>query len=284
MKMKRYGTVFVPLCAAAFFLRAFTVLDAVDPATGYYTGSSVLPTLLDVFLLLSTAFFATVCLFVRPEKKSWLPRWFRVSKSAAVCGVVAAAGILFSASFRLLRAVTGAESFFFAGAEFALAALSSLFLIFYITSPRRRITRGGWQIAAIAPSLYELLRAVELFRDTETVFSRSFGVYRIVFLCLLSATAMSAMKLSCGIFCRRSTVAFAFCSGIFAAVQVGDVLLSLIPGNPCAVPFDAVDVFGDLALAAFYVLIAFRLTKAKRRRRSGGNREETAAFGGTETA
>lgn len=272
MKLKHYGAALIPLCLAIFLFRAVEVILAVDPSTGYYTVGSVLPTVFHCFLFAAACFLLSLMFVVRRESRSPAVRLYRASLFDLITGIAASVCIVAASLFRSLDEVfngAGIQKFWTRPSfyETLLALASAVFLIFFITYPRKSAKQNVWRLLSLAPVFWYLLRLVEQFQDLDTVFSKVYGIWQITLLGLIAAALMNFTKLLCGLSCRKSFVFFTFCSALILSLKVADLVLRLLPGNPYEIQIEMLPLAADLLITILLLSQCRKLIKGKRRQK-----------------
>ena len=272
MKLKHYPILLVPVCLATFVLRAMELILCIDPRSGYFTVGSVLPTVLNVFLVLATLLFATVLLTKR-ESKPTAVRLRRSSRTELILGIAAAmATVAFSLSrwLSLLFDKTVSAGDCFKSMEFLQVILglgSAVFLIFYVTYPKQSAKQNLWRGMSLFLTGYTLLLLVVNFLDPDVAFSRAFGIYHIVFYGMAAAASVSFSKIMARLFGRKAFFFFTCMMTVMMALRLADTVLALIPENPYAIPESIFAAIADLLLTAFYLWQMKKLLKPVKKRK-----------------
>ena len=270
MRLKHYGMALVPLCLAAFLFRAMELILAIDPKTGYFVSGSFLPILFDGFLILIALFFGTV-LFSKREPKPAVFRLYRATAFDTVFGILASVLLVTTALYRLFSELsTGMisldQTMLSAPGlwQLILSLLVAVFLIFFVTYPKRSAKQNHWRIMSLSLTVYYLFLLVLNFQDLDVVFSRAFGIYLITFYGVAAACSINFSKILARLFGRKLFIYFACMMGILMAVRLADAVLFLIPGNPYAIPMDLFGFFADLCIT---ILMLSQMKKLMLKRR-----------------
>ena len=270
MRLKHYGMALVPICLAAFLFRAMELILAIDPKTGYFVSGSFLPILFDGFLILIALFFATV-LFTKREPKPAVFRLYRGTMFDTVFGILTSVLLVTTALYRLFselstgmislnQTILSAPGLW----QLILSLLVAVFLIFFVTYPKRSAKQNGWRIMSLSLTAYYLFLLVFNFQDLDVVFSRAFGIYIITFYGIAAACSINFSKILARLFGRKLFIYFACMMGVMMAVRLADAVLFLIPGNPYAIPMDIFGFFADLCIT---VLMLSQMKKLMLKRR-----------------
>ncbi len=272
MRLKHYGMALVPVCLAAFLFRAMELILAINPKTGYFVSGSFLPILFDGFLILIALFFLTV-LFTKREPKPAVFRLYRASAFDTVFGIGGAVLLVSSALYRLFSDLAAGvvslnQTILLAPGlwQLLLALLVAVFLIFFVTYPKRSAKQNGWRIMSLSLTVYYLFLLVCNFQDLDVVFSRAFGIYLITFYGVAAACSINFSKILARLFGRKLFIFFACMMGVVTAVRLADAVLFLIPGNPYAIPMDIFGFFADLCVTAL-MLSQMKKLMLKRRKK-----------------
>ena len=282
MKLKHYATLLVPACLLTFVLRAVELILCIDPHTRYFATDTVLPTVFNIILLVIALFFASV-LFTKTEPKPATIRLARPALSDVVIGVAAAMTIISTAVFSLILSLTNGEieiSALLKAGDFwqtVLAIGAAFFLIFYVTHPKRSVKRNSWRILSLFLSGYTMFLMIRNFTDPDVVFSRSFGIYTIVFYGMAAAASISLSKIMARLIGRKPFVLFSCLMAILMALRLADTVLYLIPDNPYAIPGNLFITLGDLLLTLLYLSQMKKLMKGKKRRKPEETESEASA-------
>ncbi len=272
MKLKHYGVALVPACLVAFVFRAMELILTIDPKTGYFETGAWLPFAFDLFLVSLVVFFGTV-LFRKKDPKPASVRLYRASLFDAVVGIAGAVLLVAAALYHFFSGVADGSltvdgSLFLSTCfwQTVFAVLAAIFLIFFVTYPKKSAKNNGWRVLSLALTAYYLFLLLVNFQDLEVVFSRSYGIYLITFYGIAAASSINFSKIMARIPGRKGFVFFTCLLACLGAVRVADLVLWLIPGNPYGVPMD---LFGILADACITVLMLSQMKKllVKRRRR-----------------
>lgn len=259
MKLKHYGVALVPICLAAFLLRAMELILAIDPRTGFFATGSVLPWVFDGFLILAALFFASV-LFMKREPKPAVVRLYRASVFDTVLGILGSVLLVTSALFGLFRQIVGGtltlDWSLFANAslwELLLSLLTAVFLIFFVTYPKQTAKNNGWRIMSLSLTVYYVFLLVKNFQQPDVVFSRAFGIYLITFYGVAAASGINFSKILARLFGRKLFVFFTCLMAVISAVRLADTVLSVIPGNPYGIPLNLFEYFGNLCITLLMI-------------------------------
>ncbi len=270
MKLKHYGMALVPICLATFLFRAMELILAIDPKTGYFASGSFLPILFDGFLILIALFFGSV-LFTKREPKPAIFRLYRAMVFDTIFGIAASVLLITTALYRLFSELaTGVISFnhtvlFAPGLwQLILSLLVAVFLIFFVTYPKRSAKQNGWRIMSLSLTVYYLFLLVFHFQDLDVVFSRAFGIYLITFYGIAAACSINFSKILARLFGRKLFIFFTCLMGVLMSVRLADAVLFLIPGNPYTIPMDIFGFFADLCIT---VLMLSQMKKLMLKRR-----------------
>lgn len=272
MKLKHYPMLLIPVCLVTFVLRALELILCIDPRSGYFTVGSVLPTVMNVFLLLVALLFATVLLTKR-ELKPTAVRLRRASRTELILGIAAAMATVAYALSRwlvLLFDKTVPLSDCIKSPDFLLVLLalgSAVFLIFYVTYPKVSAKQNLWRAMSLFLTGYTLLLLVRNFLDPDVAFSHAFGIYHVVFYGMAAAASVSFSKIMARLFGRKAFFFFTCMMTVFAALRLADTVLALIPENPYAVPETLFATVADLLLTGFYLWQMKKLLKPVKKRR-----------------
>lgn len=265
MKLKHYGIALVPLCLAAFLFRAVELILGIDPRTGYFATDSLLPILFDGFLILTALFFCTVLFTVKKEPRPTAVRLYRASVLDTVFGIAGSILLVTEALFGVFSGIADGTVRFNVSLllnpalwKLVLSLLAAIFLIFFVTYPKRSAKQNGWRIMSLSISLYYLFLLIVNFRDLDVVFSRAFGIYLICFYGIAAAAGINFSKILARLFGRKAFTLFTCLTAVLSAVRLADTVLYLIPGNPYAIP---VNLFGFLADACITVLLLSQMKK-----------------------
>lgn len=254
MKLKHYGVALVPICLVAFLFRAMELILAIDPKTGYFVSGSLLPILFDGFLILIALFFGSVLLTKREPR----PMGFRLSRGTlfdTIFGIAGSVLLVTSALYRVfyeLAAGTLALNLMIlthpALWQLLLSLLTAVFLIFFVTHPKRTIKQNAWKILSLSLTIYYLCLLVTNFQDLDVVFSRAFGIYLITFYGVAASMGINFSKILARLFGRKAFLLFTCLMSVLMSVRLADAVLYLIPGNPYAIPMDIFGFFADLCI------------------------------------
>ncbi len=285
MKLKHYGVALVPFCLAAFLFRAMELILAIDPKTGYFETGAWIPYVFDGFLVATAIFFATV-LFRKREPKPAAVRLYRASLFDAVVGIAGAVLLVAAALFRLFSGISDGsvtvDGSLFLSAVFwrgIFAVLAAVFLIFFVTYPKKSAKNNGWRIMSLALTAYYLFLLLVNFQDLDVVFSRSYGIYLITFYGIAAAASINFSKILARLFGRKAFVLFTCLMAVMASVRVADAVLWLIPGNPYGVPMDLFGFLADVCLTVLLLSQMKKLMLKRRRRRPEPVEDEPSARG-----
>lgn len=272
MKLKHYGVALVPACLAAFLFRAVVLILAVDPKTGYFASGTVLPMIFDGFLGVVALFFCSV-LLMRKEPKPTVVRLYRASVFDTIFGISGAVLLVTKSVFGLLSGiasgtVTVDKSLLINGAvwETVFALLTAVFLIFFVTYPKKSAKQNGWRVMSLSLTVYYLFLLVTNFQDLDVVFSRSFGIYLITFYGLTAAAGINFSKILARLFGRKVFTLFTCLAAVLLAVRLADAVLYLIPGNPYAIPMDLFGFGADACVTALMLSQMGKLMKRKKKK------------------
>lgn len=254
MKLKHYGMALVPICLAAFLFRAMELILAIDPKTGYFLTGSLFPILFDGFLILVALFFTTV-FFMKREPKPAVFRLYRATVFDTIFGIAGSILLVTTALYRLFSDLaTGVLSL---GKtlltsptlwQMILSLLVAVFLIFFVTYPKKSAKQNGWRIMSLSLTAYYLFLLVLNFQNLDVVFSRAYGIYLITFYGVAAACSINFSKILARLFGRKLFIFFACILGVLASVRFADAILYLIPGNPYAIPMDLFGFTGDVCI------------------------------------
>lgn len=272
MKLKHYGVALVPACLAAFLFRAVVLILAVDPKTGYFVSGTVLPMIFDGFLGVIALFFCSV-LLTRKEPKPTVVRLYRASVFDTIFGIAGAVLLVTKSVFGLLSGiasgtVTADKTLLISGAvwETVFALLTAVFLIFFVTYPKKSAKQNGWRIMSLSLTVYYLFLLVANFQDLDVVFSRSFGIYLITFYGLTAAAGINFSKILARLFGRKVFTLFTCLAAVLLAVRLADAVLYLIPGNPYAIPMNLFGFGADVCVTVLMLSQMGKLMKRKKKK------------------
>lgn len=272
MKLKHYGVALVPACLAAFLFRAVVLILAVDPKTGYFASGTVLPMIFDGFLGVVALFFCSV-LLMRKEPKPTVVRLYRASVFDTIFGISGAVLLVTKSVFGLLSGISSGtvtvdKSLLINGAvwETVFALLTAVFLIFFVTYPKKSAKQNGWRVMSLSLTVYYLFLLVTNFQDLDVVFSRSFGIYLITFYGLTAAAGINFSKILARLFGRKVFTLFTCLAAVLLAVRLADAVLYLIPGNPYAIPMDLFGFGADACVTALMLSQMGKLMKRKKKK------------------
>ncbi len=271
MKPKHYLRILLPLCLAGAVLRCLTLLFAVEADTGYFVQNSPLPWILNCFLGACAVFFLTFLFVIRKENRSLQKRLYRFSGLDAVVGLLSAVFVL-AGSFRSLlaqRLSQVSSGPLWKDLSLWIAVLSlvcSVFLVFFVSYPRRASRSTGWKICSLSLTVWFVVRLFRAFLDLEISMSRPYGIYYIVCLAMGTMAMLQFSKLLSGMLCRKSCFLFGMLFVLFQSIRLPDAILSLFPGNPYGVSISLLEFLGDTFLAIFFFRILQKMSKRLRRR------------------
>lgn len=272
MKLKHYTTLLVPACLITFVLRAVELILSIDPNTRQFTTHTVFPTVFNIVLLVMALFFATV-LFTKTEPKPATVRLARPSLFDVIIGVGTAMALISASAFSLILSIAEGtlplNDLFSSGDlwQAVLAVGAAFFIIFYVTYPKRSVKRDLWRFLSLFLSGYTLFLLIRNFTDMDVVFSRSFGIYVIIFYGMAAAASISLSKIMARLIGRKPFVLFTCLMAIFMSLRMADTVLYLIPGNPYAIPCNLFHTVADLLLTLLYISQMKKLLKGKKRPR-----------------
>ena len=278
MKLKHYGVVLIPACVATFVFRLVEVVLAVDPQTGYYRSGAILPMIFNLFMAALVIFFATMLFVTKKESHSAVIRLYKPSVFDNVVGIAASVALFAASLFELLENTVGyALSLSDLLSLWSLwqtlcALLAAVFVIFFVTYPRKTAKKPGWQIFSLGLMLYYLVLLLKSFATPDVVFSQAFGIYDVAFYGLTAAAALNLSKVLTGIHCRRMYTFFTFASALACALRLANAVLRVLPGDPYGIPMDLFPFVGDLLVTIFLISLAKKLIV--RRKRSAGDLPE----------
>ena len=288
MKLKHYTTLLGPACLFLFVLRAIELIITIDPVSKQFSTHSIFPTVFNVVLLLLALFFATV-LFTKTEPKPATVRLARPSLFDVIIGVVSSMAMISSALFSLIFTVAeGSVPFnkIYTSGDFwqsVLAIGAAIFIIFYVTYPKRSVKKNLWRVLSLFLSGYTLCLLIRNFTDMDVVFSRSFGIYLIIFYGMAAAASISLSKIMARLIGRKTFTLFTCLMALFMALRMADTVLYLIPGNPYDIPCDLFTTVTDLLLTLLYLSQMKKLLKGKKRRRPAATEEDPAGENSQQT-
>ncbi len=272
MKLKHYGVALVPCCLVAFLFRAMELILALDPKTGYFEIGAWQPVAFDLFLVSIAVFFGTV-LFRKKESKPATVRLYRATLFDVIVGIAGAVLLIAAALYRFFSQVADGtltvDGHLFLTPLFwqiVLGVLAAIFMIFFVTYPKKSAKNNGWRVMSMALTAYYLFLLLVNFQDLEVVFSRSYGIYLITFYGIAAATWVNFSKIMARIPGRKGFVFFTCLLGVLGTVRVADLVLWFIPGNPYCVPMDLLSLLADLCITVF-LLSQMKKVTAKRRRK-----------------
>ncbi len=273
MRLKHYGIALVPICLAAFLFRAVELIVAIDPKTGYFVSGSVLPFIFDGFLILVSAFFCSV-LLMRKEPKPTVVRLYRASIFDTVFGILGSVLLITAALYRFFSAVAAGtialnKTLVVHPAlwQLILAVLSAVFLIFFVTYPKKSAKQNLWRVMSLSLTVYYIFLLLMNFQDLSIVFSRSYGIYMICFYGIAAAVGINFSKILARLFGRKFFILFTCLMTVLMAVRLADGVLFLIPGNPYAIPFDLFGFLADGCITALMLSQMLKLMKKRKKKR-----------------
>lgn len=280
MKLKHYGVALVPICLAAFLFRAMVLILAINPKTGYFVSGSVLPTVFDGFLILIALFFASV-LFTKREPKPTAPRLYQAKAFDAVFGIAGSVLLVTSALYRAfsdLAAGSMLNQKIFTNPslwQLLLSLLVAVFLIFFVTYPKRSAKQNGWRVMSLSLPFCYLFLLVTNFRDLDVVFSRAFGIYLISFYGVAAMAGIHFSKILARLFGRKGFTFFTCLMAVLTAVRLADAVLYLIPGNPYSIPMDIFGFSADLCITALMLSQMIKLILKRKKKPEEASIAET---------
>ncbi len=272
MKLKHYGMALVPICLAAFLFRAMELILAIDPKTGYFLTGSLFPILFDGFLILIALFFATV-FFMKREPKPAVFRLYRATVFDTIFGIAGSILLVTTALYRLFSdlatGVLSLDKTLLTSPtlwQMILSLLVAVFLIFFVTYPKKSAKQNGWRIMSLSLTAYYLFLLVLNFQNLDVVFSRAYGIYLITFYGVAAACSINFSKILARLFGRKLFIFFACILGVLASVRFADAILYLIPGNPYAIPMDLFGFTGDICITVLMLSQMKKLMLKKKKK------------------
>lgn len=272
MRLKHYTTLLGPACLFVFVLRAVELIVSIDPITKEFSTHAIFPTIFNVVLLLLALFFATV-LFTKTEPKPATVRLGRPLIFDVFIGVASSMTMIASALFSLIFTVAEKQipwNKLYTHGDFwqsVLAIGAAIFIIFYVTYPKRSVKKNLWRVLSLFLSGYMLCLLIRNFTDMDVVFSRSYGIYLIIFYGMAAAASIGLSKIMARLIGRKTFTLFTCLMALFMALRMADTVLYLIPGNPYNIPCDLFTNITDLLLTLLYVSQMKKLLKGRKRRR-----------------
>ncbi len=259
MKLKHYGIALVPACLAAFLFRAVELIVAIDPKTGYFVSGSILPTLFDGFLILTALFFASV-LLMKNEPKPAVVRLYRATVFDTAMGIGGSVLLVTSALYEFFSGLSAGtvilDGTFLVSPvlwQMILSLFCAIFLIFFVTYPKRSAKQNLWRIFSLSLTVHYLFALIVNFQDLNVVFSRTFGIYLITFYGVAAASGINFSKLLARLPARKGFLFFTCMMAVMTAVRFADGVLSLIPGNPYGIPIHLLGFLADTCITLFMV-------------------------------
>lgn len=272
MRLKYYGMALVPACLAVFLFRAVELILAIDPRTGYFSTGALLPLLFDIFLIAVALFFCSV-LFLKREPKPAVVRLYRASLFDTILGIAGSILLMASSLYNFLGDITIGRISSPAEAltapslwQLILAVLTAVFLIFFVTYPRKSAKQNLWRILSLSVTAYYLSLLIINFKDLDVVFSRAFGIYLITFYGLTAAASINFSKILARLFGRKPFILFTCLMTVLISVRFADAVLSLIPGNPYAISIDLFPFLGDVCITLLFLSQMKKLMIAHKRK------------------
>ena len=272
MKLKHYGMALVPICLAAFLFRAMELILAIDPKTGYFLTGSLFPILFDGFLILIALFFATV-FFMKREPKPAVFRLYRATVFDTIFGIAGSILLVTTALYRLFSdlatGVLSLDKTLLTSPtlwQMILSLLVAVFLIFFVTYPKKSAKQNGWRIMSLSLTAYYLFLLVLNFQNLDVVFSRAYGIYLITFYGVAAACSINFSKILARLFGRKLFIFFACILGVLASVRFADAILYLIPGNPYAIPMDLFGFTRDICITVLMLSQMKKLMLKKKKK------------------
>ncbi len=272
MKLKYYGTALVPVCLAAFVFRAVVLILAVDPQTRYFVSGSIIPTIFDIFLILIALFFCSV-LLMKKEPRPAVVRLYRASLFDTVLGIAGSVLLVAAALFRFFSGLASGtvipDVTILLRSELwqlILSLLTAIFLIFFVTYPKRSAKQNPWRIMSLSLTVYYLFLLIVNFQDLDVVFSRAFGIYLITFYGVAAASGINFSKILARLFGRKIFILFTCLMAVLTSVRLADAVLYLIPGNPYAIPMDIFGFFADVCITALMLSQMKKLMQSRKKK------------------
>ena len=272
MKLKHYVTALVPICLVVFVFRAIELILCIDPHSQHFESGTILPTVFNILLVIVALFFASV-LFKKNEPKPATVRLAKPSLFDLIIGVGTSLTMIAYALFRLITALTDHEislNKIHTAPQLwqtVLAIGAAVFIIFYVTYPKRSLKKNLWRVLSLFLTGYTLFLLVTNFSDLDVVFSRSFGIYRILFYGMAAAASVGLSKIMARLIGRKGFIFFTCMMAVMMALRMADTVLYLIPDNPYGIPGDLFAPVSDLLLTLLYLSQMKKLMKGKRRPR-----------------
>lgn len=272
MKLKYYATALIPACLVVFMARAVELILSIDPRTGHFSTGTVIPMVFNLLLVLAALFFCTV-LFAKREPKPAVVRLYRASMTDTVFGIGAAVFLLAGGLYRLLGAFlagdVGLDKTLLTFAPLwhvVVAVLAAIFLIFFVTYPKRSAKKNLWRVMSLALTVYYVFLLLDNFRDLDVVFSHAFGIYLITFYGLAALASVNFSKILARLFGRKTFILFTCLMTVLLAVRLADVILFLIPGNPYSITTNLLLFCSDACVTVLFLSQMKKLTARKKKK------------------
>jgi hypothetical protein len=285
MKTKIYTKMLLPLSIFGLLFRTLEILFAIEPSSGFYYLESFIPLLCNIFIFLVIAFFISEIFLTKQESKTLRKRLGAISVPDKVIMIASAVFILGSALRDLLVEFEINFSYekitdMFADSKIyilILAALSCIFIVFYVSDPRRYSVSSFMSILSLSLTFYYLLRLFTRFMDMNEILSKAYSTHTILLLGFIVLSCLNFSKLLAGLRVKRYFAAFGLCAFFLAVMHLVEFVIYFLPGNPYNVPVE--NMFSYIAdFLVSLVILRFVILVSKKQDKATGAKNNDAVF------